>query len=185
MVARLKRGDELNIVGESADKKWFEVEGAAIQPGGRGWMHRDILRDAASTVLGTEKAEIDRWLGTYTHATNCPGLMADSPNRSRIATLTITRKGEGDVRAEVEADGFQTMTRVECDVVAATGGGIELRFRRELPENMGSYKPQERLLTLRDGEGGAETVWGAMDAFCDPDAKVSRGERGFQRGKGR
>ena len=84
--------------------------------------------------------------------------------------LTISPKGN----CKVEEDGFQTMSRIKCNILK-NGNGIDVLFKgylKDNPRELG-YKPNERLFSLSydNAKKTLLTDWGAIE----PDVKEKSG----------
>jgi hypothetical protein len=97
------------------------------------------------------------WRGVYTFGevgAKNSGMVIDY-------SLTIYQK-DGALVADLDADGFQTLTRVSCSV-KATDNKIQIFFERPRKDNLYDiYKPGDLLFALEARNGKLLTYWGAI-----------------------
>lgn len=106
----------------------------------------------------------NKWTGTYTFEESAKNVAGDGAQTWNYV-ITVKPREDKSLMAEVQVDGFQTMTRLEADV-KADDKKAEFIFAKYMPENMFElYKKGERLFTLElNAKNEVVTNWDKMKA---------------------
>lgn len=107
----------------------------------------------------------NKWAGTYTFEESAKNVTGDGA-QSWNYVITVKPREDKSLMAEIQIDGFQTMTRIEADV-KADDKKAEFLFSKYLPENMFElYKKGDRLFSLEvNTKNEFVTNWDKMKAF--------------------
>jgi hypothetical protein len=139
----------------SCDKKEDEKQQSEL--------NADINLD---TAAGKNSAEgLNKWSGRFVFHESAEGITPGTA-QSWDWEVIVESDDKGSYKARVNIDGFQTMTRIEADIIA-NDSTIEFIFARYLPDNMfGSYKKGDRLFSFRINENGVMiTEWDKMKPY--------------------
>lgn len=103
-----------------------------------------------------------KWIGQYAFDESAPGVTGKS-SQSWGYVINISQQNDTLLLAEIQVDGYQTMTRLEADV-KATGNLAELYFMKYGKDNVFElYKKGEKLLSLElNDKNEILTNWGKM-----------------------
>jgi Family of unknown function (DUF5991) len=95
-----------------------------------------------------EQKEVNkRWIGQYSFDESAPGVTGES-SQSWGYVINISQLNDTLLLAELQVDGYQTMTRLEAEV-KATPKSAELYFMKYGKENIfEQYRKGEKLLSL-------------------------------------
>ncbi len=99
-----------------------------------------------------EQKDINKkWIGQYAFEESAPGVTGES-SQSWAYVINISQHNDTLLLAEIQVDGFQTMSRLEAEVKAA-GNNAELIFMKYGRDNiLEPYKKGDKLLTFELNE---------------------------------
>ena len=113
---------------------------------------------------GTESADMKKWIGQYTFEESAKNVTGDGA-QSWNYVIDIKAKDDKTLIAEIQVDGFQTMSRINADVKASTKSA-EFIFNSYGKDNMFElYKKGDRLFELElNDKNEILTNWDKMKA---------------------
>ena len=126
-------------------------------------LNADIYNKTAAGENSAE--EKNKWSGRYGFHESAEGITPGTA-QSWDWEVIVESDEKGSYKARVNVDGFQTIVRIEADVIA-TDSTAEFIFVKYLPENMfGSFKKGDRLFGFRINENGEMlTYWDKMKPY--------------------
>lgn len=107
----------------------------------------------------------NKWTGVYTFEESAKNITGDGA-QSWNYVITVKPREDKSLMAEIQIDGFQTMTRIEADV-KADDKKADFIFAKYMPENMFElYKKGDRLFSMEvNAKNEVVTNWDKMKAF--------------------
>jgi hypothetical protein len=107
----------------------------------------------------------NKWTGVYTFEESAKNVTGDGA-QSWNYVITVKPREDKTLVAEIQIDGFQTMTRIEADV-KADDKKADFVFAKYMPENMFElYKKGDRLFSMEvNTKNEFVTNWDKMKAF--------------------
>lgn len=133
---------------------------------------------AASAADPTPVSGLPAWHGRYVWEESLGRIGGSLPSEGAAAFVTHTltlRAANGTTRCVLEAQGFQTNTRIQC-TATPQGVSVIIKFYKFGPDNVGGrYTLGERLFTLtRDGGGGLTTQLEGLTPSSDATVRKGR-----------
>jgi hypothetical protein len=96
---------------------------------------------------GTKNADTKKWLGQYSFEESAKNVTGDGSQMWNYV-IDIKEKDANTIIAEIQVDGFQTMTRIEADVKAGKDN-VDFIFNKYGKDNMFElYKKGDKLFTF-------------------------------------
>ncbi len=111
---------------------------------------------------GTKNADIKKWLGQYSFEESAKNVTGEG-SQTWNYVIDIKEKDANTVVADIQVDGFQTMTRINADV-KATKDNVEFIFDKYCKDNMFElYKKGDKLFSfVLDEKNMIITNWDKM-----------------------
>jgi hypothetical protein len=109
-----------------------------------------------------QSADIKKWVGQYTFEESAKNISGDGA-QSWNYVIDVKEKDDKTLVAEIQVDGFQTLSRISADI-KATGKNAEFIFNSYGKENMFEpYKKGDKLFTLElNDKNEIITNWNKM-----------------------
>jgi|SRR4030095_2362758 len=111
------------------------------------------------------KPDIKKWVGHYTFEESAPSVTG-AGSQSWVYDINVTAKEDTTLTANIQVDGFQTMTRIESDVIA-NEKSADFIFSKYGKDNLFElYKKGEKLFSLElNDKNEIITNWAKMKAY--------------------
>ena len=111
---------------------------------------------------GTKNTAIKKWLGQYSFEESSKNVVGDG-SQTWNYVIDIKEKDANTVVADIQVDGFQTMTRIKANI-KATADSVEFIFDKYGKDNMFElYKKGDKLFSfVLDDKNMIITNWDKM-----------------------
>lgn len=105
---------------------------------------------------------MNKWVGKYSFEESAKNVAGDGAQTWNYV-IDVKAKEDKSLIAEIQVDGFQTMTRLEAEV-KPSDKSADFIFSKYMPENMFEiYKKGDKLFTLQlNDKGDIVTNWDKM-----------------------
>jgi hypothetical protein len=116
----------------------------------------------SKTNTQTPADVLNKWVGKYSFEESAKNVTGDGAQTWNYV-IDVKAKEDKSLIAEIQVDGFQTMTRLEAEV-KPSDKSADFVFSKYMPENMFEiYKKGDKLFTLQlNDKGDIVTNWDKM-----------------------